>query len=74
MLTVKINHKPKSKDFPKLVKDADTNMILLMKNNFTGMVIHKGTSEHQIGDIYADFDSQMEFEDFEGDVVLSFKL
>ena len=64
------NQVPKKRPFPKLMRNVNSNMIAMMVNPTTGVVIYKGGSSMRVGDYSEDL-TKGSYVDFEGSVTLS---
>ena len=64
------NQVPKERPFPKLMRHVGSNMIAMMLNPTTGVVIYKGSSCMGVGEYSCCLISEF-YKDFEGSVTLS---
>ena len=61
------NQAPKERPFPKLMRNVNSNMIAIMVNPTTGVVIDKGGSIMSVGEYL----TKGFYVDFEGSITLS---
>ena len=61
------NQVPKERPFPKLMRNVNSNMIAMMVNPTTGVVISKGGSIMSVGEYL----TKGSYVDFEGSITLS---
>ena len=61
------NQVPKERPFPKLMRNVNSNMIAIMVNPTTGVVIYKGGSIMSVGEYL----TKGSYVDFEGSITLS---
>ena len=64
------NQVPKERPFPKLMRNVNSNMIAMMVNPTTGVVIYKGGSGMSVREYSEDLTKGC-YVDFEGSVTLS---
>ena len=64
------NQVPKERPFPKLMRHVSSNMIAMMLNPTTGVVIDKAASCMDVGEYFCRLTNEF-YKDFEGSVTLS---